>query len=258
MDASLLSRTVVVLRRISRTSWLLVPILCGCHVAHPSIGPAQLISITAPRSGSVRIPSQNPAIQHSPVYREAVAFFDGKQYLQAIAKLDRLADDPDLTPADREFLARQRQICRDAITGKPSAVPARAPALVPNPSPPPLGDCGPRALTIVAHQLGIKADAASLTRRAGTTTHGTNLDGLKRAARTIGLKADGVQMDRAALSQLDHPAIAWVDGNHYLAVLKVNGEEATIQDPNKPKEEVIATEELLRRSGGILLTLRRQ
>lgn len=256
MDACPVWGAALLSRWIGRILWLLVPMLCGCHAAPSSTVRTQLISTAAPPSGSVRIPSQNPAIQRSPVYREAAALFDKKQYHQAIAKLDRLTDDPDLTAADREFLARQRQLCRDAIAGKPpAAVPVAVTA--PRPSPPPLGDCGPRALAIAAHHLGIEADATSLTRAAGTTTHGTSLDGLKRAARTIGLKADGIQMDRTALSQLDHSAIAWVDGNHYLAVLKMNGEEATIHDQNKRKEEVIATEELLRRSGGILLALRK-
>jgi hypothetical protein len=230
--------------------WLLVVLLCGCHSA-PTV-----TSVAASASGSPRIPSQNPSIQRSPVYREAAALFERKQYHEAIAKLDRIAEDPDLTPADREFLKHQREICQGAATGRPIPV-LRAPSPAPKLAPPPLGDCGPRALAIIAQQLGVKANPSELTKAAGTTAHGASLDGLRRAATSIGLTAEGVQMDRAALSQLDHPAIAWADGNHYLAVVKVAGEETTIHDPNKPHEEVIATEELLRRSGGILLTLRK-
>jgi hypothetical protein len=236
--------------RTGRVAWLFVVLLCGCRTA------STVTSVSAPTSGSPRIPSQNPSIQRSPVYREAAALFEKKQFREAIAKLDLLTDDPDLTPADREFLKHQRQICVDAVSGKPTPV-VSAPVPASTPTSPRLGDCGPRALVIVAQQLGVKANPAELTKAAGTTTHGASLDGLKHAAKSIGLKAEGVQMDRMALSQLDHPAIAWVDGNHYLAVLKVGGEEATIHDPNKPKEEVISTEDLLRRSGGILLTLRK-
>lgn len=64
-------------------------------------------------------------------------------------------------------------------------------------------------------------------------------------------------MDRAALSQLSSPAIAWVDGDHYVAVLSVKGETAIIHDPNQSNEEKITTDELLRRSGGVLLLLSR-
>jgi len=62
-------------------------------------------------------------------------------------------------------------------------------------------------------------------------------------------------MDRIALSRFDGIAVAWVDGNHYLAVLGVHGDRSTIHDPNREKEEEIPTEELLKRSGGIMLML---
>jgi ABC-type bacteriocin/lantibiotic exporter with double-glycine peptidase domain len=64
-------------------------------------------------------------------------------------------------------------------------------------------------------------------------------------------------VDKAALEQLSPPAIVWVDGNHYVALLSVTGERATIHDPNQPTEEVIPIQELLQRSGGVLLTLSR-
>jgi ABC-type bacteriocin/lantibiotic exporter with double-glycine peptidase domain len=78
---------------------------------------------------------------------------------------------------------------------------------------------------------------------------------LQKAARAKGLKADGVQMDRAALQQMSGCAVAWVDGDHYLAVYRVEGDMARVQDPNADTPEQIPTETLLRRSGGIFLTL---
>jgi hypothetical protein len=126
-----------------------------------------------------------------------------------------------------------------------------------------LQDCGPRALQIICKRLGKDADLDRLRKECGTTEkvedlyRGASLDGLARAARSRGLKAEGIQVNREALNALKTPAIAWVSGNHYVAVLKVEDGRATIIDPNQGREEVIETEELLRRSGGILLTLSR-
>ncbi|MER3418448.1 MAG: hypothetical protein C4343_04960 [Chloroflexota bacterium] len=78
-----------------------------------------------------------------------------------------------------------------------------------------------------------------------------------RAARARDLTATGLQVDADALSQLSSPALAWVDANHYVAVLSVTGETATIHDPNRPVAETISTADLLARSQGILLTLSR-
>lgn len=64
-------------------------------------------------------------------------------------------------------------------------------------------------------------------------------------------------MNPQALSELSRPALAWVEADHYVAVLSVNGNRATIYDPNQPKEETITTPQLWSRCGGILLTLSR-
>ena len=125
------------------------------------------------------------------------------------------------------------------------------------------GDCGPRALAIAAKELGVKADLAGLTKASGTTVDGTTLEGLVKGAKSIGLKAEGVQVDRDALAQLPTPAIAWWEGNHFVAVLKISenaftGEvSALIHDPNKTKTESVKLADLLAKSGGIILTLKR-
>jgi ABC-type bacteriocin/lantibiotic exporter with double-glycine peptidase domain len=62
--------------------------------------------------------------------------------------------------------------------------------------------------------MGIGAGLERLRRSAETTSEGTTLDGLKRAAESVGSRAEGVQMDREALARLDSPAVTWVDGDH--------------------------------------------
>lgn len=102
------------------------------------------------------------------------------------------------------------------------------------------------------------ASLPALTRVAGTTPEGTTLAGLQKAAASLGLVAAGVQMDKDALANLSRPALAWVDGNHYLTVLRVKGDTATIHDPNQPQKEEVPLSDLLGRSGGVLLTLQRR
>jgi ABC-type bacteriocin/lantibiotic exporter with double-glycine peptidase domain len=85
--------------------------------------------------------------------------------------------------------------------------------------------------------------------------------GLSVAAKAAGLQAEGVQVSREALPDQDMPAIAYVNNNHFIAVLSVqgNGDSGTaiIHDPNSAGEEIIPQERLLRLCSGYLLLLRR-
>ena len=115
------------------------------------------------------------------------------------------------------------------------------------------GTCGPKALAAVCAALGVRAAEDELAAAAGSTPDGTNLAGLAIAAKMKGLQAQGVHVDIHALRKLDKRAVAWVDGNHFVALLHVDCDTATIRDPNRDRDEAIPTDELLRRSGGILL-----
>jgi len=118
-------------------------------------------------------------------------------------------------------------------------------------------DCGPRALLVVCERLEVPAKLAALRHTAGTKASGTTLEGLAKAAKSLGLKAAGVQMDRNAMLNLNSPAVAWVDGSHYISVLEVRGDRAKIRDPNRDRDEEMTIAELQRRSGGILLVVTR-
>ena len=238
------------MRRITRlysASFVSFALVClaGCSLKSPA--PQLAASVAAPRAGL------SGSIQTSPAYVRAEALFQKKDYRGALAAIDAISGGDALTESDRTFLGRQREICLRALTGG-KAAPARdakAATLAK------LADCGPRALAIVATSLGVSAYPAALAKTAGTTRYGTSLEGLTKAARECGLQAEGIQADLNALKTISTPAVAWVDGEHYLAVLRVEGDRATVRDPNKSREEVIETEELLRRSGGILLLLRK-
>jgi hypothetical protein len=122
-------------------------------------------------------------------------------------------------------------------------------------------DCGPRALLLACDRLGVRTSLAALTKAAGTNSRGTSLAGLKRAAESLHLNAEGLQTGREALPGLPMPAIAWVHGDHYVAVLALSGRgesgTATVHDPNEPTEKTASQESLLQDCGGYLLTLSR-
>jgi len=117
--------------------------------------------------------------------------------------------------------------------------------------------CGPRALLLICQQEKIHAQFDDLYSKAHTNAHGTTLAGLANAARSVGLKATGVKMDYEAIVSLKEPAIAWVDGNHYIVVVSVSGSNACIHDPNKLRKENISVGALSKRSHGIFLLLTR-
>lgn len=233
---------------------------------HPSA--AATASVTA----SVAVPVRHRHSSHeslkvvgSTTYREARERFARKDYREALTLVNSLLAQKDLTEEARAYLTRQQRICQDALAGKPVGPRALSTAVASSkvrqgkrsPRPASDADCGPRALLLVCEKLKIPATRESLRTAAGTSANGTTLAGLKKAAESVGLSAEGVQMDRGALARLESPAVAWMDGNHYVAVLTVQGDSALVHDPNKAEAETVPLKRLLARSGGVLLTLTR-
>lgn len=168
------------------------------------------------------------------------------------------------------FARQQRALClKDAGLPVPVlapspvlAMPFLSPAHVPTrPISPAEADCGPRALSLLCQKMGVKASLPQLRQWAGTTVQGTSMAGLAQAAQAAGLKTEGMQVSREALPDQDMPAIAYVNNNHFVAVLSVAGSgdsgTAVIHDPNSAGEETIPQERLLRLCSGYLLLVRR-
>jgi hypothetical protein len=221
------------------------------------------VSVSAARS-----PSSSEAVslvQSLPLYQQAEAACQQQQFHKAARLLSRLAASPGLSADALTFLHEQRAIClRDAGEKVPPSVAVVPP---PAPVPPPVSsssvsaDCGPRALALVCQRLGVSASVARLRQAAGTTEQGTSMAGLAKAARAVGLKAEGVQVSREGLGHVELPALAWVNSSHYLVVWSVQGDAeqgtATIRDPNQVQEETIPREKLLQLCGGYLLLVHR-
>ena len=201
------------------------------------------------------VPNDRPlTINREPAYRQAVKLFRAKQLKQAESVVNGLLQRPDLSQEDRKFLLTQVEICRNPKIGSGDIQLSPASYSRKNPE---SADCGPRALSIALDALGVQADAAILRKDSATSGYGATLKGLALAARRVGMKAEGVRMDLHALKGLQQPAVAWFNGDHFVAVLRVRGDRVLIHDPNATGEEWVDTEHLFRRSGGILLILSR-
>lgn len=191
------------------------------------------------------------------------------EYDKAVPLLRQLTLEKSFSAQERAFAEQQLAIClAHTFQVAPKVVPLSAlmaldpPKPASHPATPEDADCGPRALLLVCRRVGVEADLPKLRRLAGTGKDGTSLAGLAEAAKKVGLRAEGVQVGRDALARVDMPALAWVNGNHFYAVLSTRGEgegaEATIHDPNKAAEETISQERLLRECSGYLLLLKRR
>ena len=231
-------------------------VLSGCHKPEQPVTEPPDATVPAVTSrGNV------PHVQTTAAYRAVVERYKAKDYAGASRRIEGLLQAPSLSPADHTFLERQKALCTDNSGNTPKSRIAAAQPLPPLVSPARRtattvsSDCGPRALLLVCQHLNTPATLVHLTQAAGTNGQGTTLAGLEKAAKTVGLQADGVQVDRDALKQLNKPAVAWLDGNHYVALLSVDGDTATIHDPNDASEKQVAVSDLLPRTGGILLTL---
>ena len=269
-------------------SFLLVSTLClslfGCRSSVPA--PISASAASSRTHISASPDAQQSAIAHVqslPLYKEAEAAAQQKHYTEAAGLLERLAATPGLNALEIAFCHEQRDVCLED-----GGVAVSRPAVRPSGS---VGkgrkeaqkgdedkllaasagsaDCGPRALQIVCEKLGIRAEVETLGQKAAMTQQGTSFAGLSAACAAVGLKAEGVQLSREALSEAQMPALAWIQGsnlghsgeNHFIAVLSLHGSgekgTATIHDPNQTQEETISQERLLRLSGGYLLLIRR-
>ena len=244
---------------------LLLPLLLlnGCWL----IGRPQATTPT-PQSPTTPIRALNArsSLKERPEYQAASKAFAAGDKAAALRSLEALRGTAGLTQSDLDFLNRQIAICQGKAVENQGKTPKSQTSIPTARSGKPVlgsGNCGPRALLLAASELGVKADLVALGKAAGTTSEGTSLEGLVKAAKSIGLKAEGVQVDRDALAQLPTPVIAWWEGNHFVAVLKIsenvfNGEvSAIVHDPNEKEAKSVPLNKLLAQSGGILLVLKK-
>lgn len=93
--------------------------------------------------------------------------------------------------------------------------------------------CGPEALSAVLAELKVEASSQRIAELSGTDSEGTTMLGLKRAAEALGLKAMGSRLTQSELEahlKRGSGIIAFVNGNHYVAIKGVHPKGVVIKD----------------------------
>ena len=106
--------------------------------------------------------------------------------------------------------------------------------------------CGPRSLLAICQLLGVEARLDELCKLSGLTNKGTTMYGLYEAAQKKGLKAEGLKLSMDELANLDSPAIAHIEPDHFFVVEDVIGNNIRIIDP--PKAPYILTKKEFQKS----------
>jgi hypothetical protein len=93
-------------------------------------------------------------------------------------------------------------------------------------------DCGVACLQMVFRARGMDVPAARLRAETATTERGTSLLELKRVAEAHGLATSSWRLKSESLKKIPLPAIAFVDGDHYVVIERIeNDHQVIVLDP---------------------------
>ncbi len=92
-------------------------------------------------------------------------------------------------------------------------------------------DCGAAALAMVCRHFGRAVSLARIRQLCFTSTDGTSLRALCRAATELGLAARPVKASNRNLPQMPLPAIVHWEGNHWVVLYDVTDSHVRIADP---------------------------
>lgn len=92
-------------------------------------------------------------------------------------------------------------------------------------------DCGAAALAMVCRHFGRSISLTRVRQLVHTSHDGTSLRAICRAAAELGLEARAVKASRRTLDELPMPAVAHMDGNHWVVLYDVSPERVRIADP---------------------------
>jgi len=98
-------------------------------------------------------------------------------------------------------------------------------------------DCGPAALKMIFDHFGIPVTLEEITEKV-QGKNGSTMLSLKEMAELKGLKAEGWRYTFKDLKKIEFPAIAFVNRNHYVVILKLtDNEKIIVLDPSIGKLE---------------------
>jgi hypothetical protein len=96
--------------------------------------------------------------------------------------------------------------------------------------------CGPKCLERLLKDTKEAKDYKALAKLCKTSDDGTTMEGLKEGAEACGLKPVGLELNAKDFALLTKPAI-WLQMDHYVAVLKIEGGKMLTYDPRFKLEE---------------------
>lgn len=93
-------------------------------------------------------------------------------------------------------------------------------------------DCGPFCLLYLSEFYGKSFDVEFLRKECGASSGGVSMLALNRAATKLGYDTHAYKLDFETLSSvIVFPCIAYVDGNHFVVILRINRKSVEIYDP---------------------------
>lgn len=116
-------------------------------------------------------------------------------------------------------------------------------------------DCGPECLLEVCKMFKVSATKGELKELAKTTSKGTSMLNLAKAAQNKGIVVKGQMVNYAYLQDMDKPVIAWINGNHYILIKEVGGASIKAFDPGQG-EKIIARTQFCDEWHGQILALK--
>jgi ATP-binding cassette, subfamily B, bacterial CvaB/MchF/RaxB len=92
-------------------------------------------------------------------------------------------------------------------------------------------DCGLAAMEMVGRALGAGWTPAQLAGEIPLSERGASMLALQQFAERHGVKATGWQLNLRELTTIRPPAIAFVDGHHYVVLTSVDADRVIVEDP---------------------------
>ncbi|MGI8437517.1 MAG: ABC transporter transmembrane domain-containing protein, partial [Chthoniobacterales bacterium] len=92
-------------------------------------------------------------------------------------------------------------------------------------------DCGAASLGMICRHFGRKVSLARIRQLCHTSTDGTSLKALCRAATELGLAARALKVSLRNLNVMPLPAIIHWEGNHWMVLYDVNDKFVRVADP---------------------------
>jgi HlyB family type I secretion system ABC transporter len=92
-------------------------------------------------------------------------------------------------------------------------------------------DCGAACLAMICRYYGRAVPVSYIREIAHTTTRGTTLNGITRAAEDLGLHARSIRASKTRLDELPVPAIVHWEGDHWIVLYRVERDHVRVADP---------------------------